>query len=141
MTKKPDLDEPTRRIAERLLSTSPKPHSEMKLGTHKAKARQKAMQPPLIELFEELRRFLDEAGTPSSAKYSAFQVIKELDKCFRVKFAYESAARTGKATIVLEPSDLFTRFMAAFRTRDWPLIGVIEHEIGSSSAEKRAPSA
>jgi hypothetical protein len=38
MAKKPDLDEPTRRIAERLLSTPPKPHSAMKLGKRKAKA-------------------------------------------------------------------------------------------------------
>jgi hypothetical protein len=36
MTKKPDLDEPTRRIAERLLSMPPKPHKEMKLGKSKA---------------------------------------------------------------------------------------------------------
>jgi hypothetical protein len=29
---KPDLDTPTRRIAERLLNTPPKPHDQMKLG-------------------------------------------------------------------------------------------------------------
>jgi hypothetical protein len=38
----PNIDEPTRRIAERLLSTPPKPHSEMKIGKHKAKASPKA---------------------------------------------------------------------------------------------------
>jgi hypothetical protein len=37
MAKKPDLDEPTRRIAERLLSMPPKPHKEMKIGKLKAK--------------------------------------------------------------------------------------------------------
>jgi hypothetical protein len=37
MTKKPDLDEPTRQIAERLLSMPPKPHSEMKIGKRKPK--------------------------------------------------------------------------------------------------------
>jgi hypothetical protein len=37
MTKKPDLDEATRRIAERLLNTPPKPHKEMKLGNRKAR--------------------------------------------------------------------------------------------------------
>jgi hypothetical protein len=34
-TQKPDLDEPTRRIAERLLNMPPKPHAEMKLGKTK----------------------------------------------------------------------------------------------------------
>jgi hypothetical protein len=68
-------------------------------------------------------------------------MIQHLDKCLRVKFAYETAARTGKATLILEPSDTFLRFMSAFRAYDWPLIGVIEHEICSSSAEKPAPSA
>ncbi len=38
MAKNPDLDEPTRRIAERLLNTPPKPHADMKLGKSKAKA-------------------------------------------------------------------------------------------------------
>jgi hypothetical protein len=42
MTKKPDLDEPTRQIAERLLNTPPKPHKEMKIGKRKAKASPKA---------------------------------------------------------------------------------------------------
>jgi hypothetical protein len=31
-TQKPDLDEATLQIAKRILSTPPKPHSEMKLG-------------------------------------------------------------------------------------------------------------
>jgi hypothetical protein len=31
-----ELDEPTRQIAERLLHTPPKPHSEMKIGRPKA---------------------------------------------------------------------------------------------------------
>jgi len=42
---KPNIDEPTRRIAERLLSTPPKPHKEMKLGKLKAKAGVKASPP------------------------------------------------------------------------------------------------
>jgi hypothetical protein len=42
---KPKIDEPTRRIAERLLSMPPKPHKEMKLGKRKAKASQKASLP------------------------------------------------------------------------------------------------
>jgi len=35
--RKPDLDEATRRIAERILSTPPKRHEEMKLGKAKSK--------------------------------------------------------------------------------------------------------
>jgi len=34
---KPNLDEATLQIAKRILSTPPKPHSEMKLGKRKAK--------------------------------------------------------------------------------------------------------
>jgi hypothetical protein len=37
MAKKPDLDEPTLRIAERMLHMPPKPHDEMKRGKGKAK--------------------------------------------------------------------------------------------------------
>jgi hypothetical protein len=35
---KPDLDETTRRIAERMLNMPPKPHSAMKLGKPRAKS-------------------------------------------------------------------------------------------------------
>jgi hypothetical protein len=121
----------------------PKPHKEMRLGKRKAKASQKASRPPgqpFIELFEELRLLLEQPGIPRSAADSFLQLIQHLDKCFRVKFAYESAVRTGKATIVLEPSNTFMRFISAFRAHDWPLISVIEHEVCSSSAEKPAPS-
>jgi hypothetical protein len=73
---------------------------------HKAKAGAKASLQhgqPVIELFEELRLLLEQPGVPRSAADSFLQLIQRLDKCFRMKFAYESAARTGKATIVLEP--------------------------------------
>jgi hypothetical protein len=36
MTKKPNLDEATLRIAQRMLSTPPKPHEKMKIGKRKA---------------------------------------------------------------------------------------------------------
>jgi hypothetical protein len=36
---KPDLDEATLQIAKRILSTPPKPHSAMKIGKRKAKAK------------------------------------------------------------------------------------------------------
>jgi hypothetical protein len=36
--KKPDLDDATLKIAQRILSTPPKPHKDMKLGKRKAKA-------------------------------------------------------------------------------------------------------
>jgi hypothetical protein len=35
MTKKPQLDEATRRIAERMLAMPPKPHEQMKVGKAK----------------------------------------------------------------------------------------------------------
>jgi hypothetical protein len=133
----PDHDIATR-IMECMVRMPPKPHSEMKLSKRKASW---PPGPPFIELFEELRLLLEQPGVPRSAADSFLQLVQHLDKCLRVKFAYESAARTGKATIVLEPSNLFTRFVSAFRAHDWPLISVIEHEVCSSSAETREPSA
>ena len=41
---KPKIDEPTRRIAERLLNMPPKPHKEMKLGKRKARDDLKTVQ-------------------------------------------------------------------------------------------------
>jgi len=38
-TPKPDLDEATLRIAQRMLSTPPKPHDEMKVGKANAKTK------------------------------------------------------------------------------------------------------
>ena len=35
MTKKPQLDEATRKLAERMLRMPPKPHEEMKIGKNK----------------------------------------------------------------------------------------------------------
>jgi hypothetical protein len=143
MAHKPDLDEATLQIAKRILSTPPKPHSEMKVGKRKAEASTKASPShgqPFIELFEELRLLLKQSGGPRSAADSVLQLLQHLDKCLRVKFAYETAARTGKATLILEPSDPFMRFMSAFRTCDWPLVSIIEHEICSATSERRAPS-
>jgi hypothetical protein len=45
MAKNPVLDETTRRIAERILNTPPKPHKEMKLGKRKPKAAAKVRPP------------------------------------------------------------------------------------------------
>jgi hypothetical protein len=45
MAQKPDLDEPTRQIAERLLNMPPKQHKDMKVGKHKAKVSPKASRP------------------------------------------------------------------------------------------------
>jgi hypothetical protein len=42
MTKKPQLDETTRKIAERMLSAPPKRHGEMKIGKPKPTPRKKA---------------------------------------------------------------------------------------------------
>jgi hypothetical protein len=42
---RPKIDEPTRRIAERLLNTPPKPHKAMKLGKRKAKVSNDARSP------------------------------------------------------------------------------------------------
>jgi hypothetical protein len=145
----PIIDDPTRQIAERILNTPPKHHSEMKIGKREAKTGAKALSSaeakphaqPFLKLFEKLRFLLDQPGIPRGAADSVLQLIKHLNKCFRVKLVYESATRTGKATIVLEPTDLFAVFVTAFRAKDWPRVSVIEHAICSSSEEKHAPFA
>jgi hypothetical protein len=136
-------------VIKRMINTPPQPHKP--LGKPKAKAGASSgkrvrlsaeahMQPFLI-LFEKLRLLLDQPGIPHGAADSVLQLVEHLNKCFRVKLVYESAARTGKATIVLKPTDLFIVFVTAFRARDWPQVSVIEHAICSSSAETRAPFA
>jgi len=153
MTGKPPEGEETQKVEmhpdawdrfERAVDAAVKGGPKHKIGKFRAKTNQKAS--PLhgqlfIELFEELRLLLEQPSVPRSAADSFLKLIQHLDKCLRVEFAYETAARTGKATLVLEPSDTFMRFMSAFRTYDWPLVSIIEHEICSSSVEKRAPSA
>jgi hypothetical protein len=51
MAKKPELDDVTRQIAERMLSMPPKPHDEMKLGKPRGKPNKspkaKKKAPPL----------------------------------------------------------------------------------------------
>jgi hypothetical protein len=106
-----------------------------------AKTKAKAHVQPFLNLFGNLRLLLNQPGIPCGAADSALQLIKHLNKCFRVKLVYKSVVRTGKATIVLEPTDLFIVFVTAFRARDWPQVSVIEHAICSSSEEKRAPFA
>jgi hypothetical protein len=141
----PTKDPEFQKVIRHFVTTPPKPHSEMKVGKRMAKTNQKASPPPqrhiCIELFEELRLLLKQPGVPRSGHDSFLQIIQHLDKCLRVKFAYETAARTGKAILILEPSDTFMRFMSAFRAYDWPLVSILEHEICSSTAETRASSA
>jgi hypothetical protein len=101
-----------------------------------AKTKAKPHVQSFLNLLENLRLLLDHPGIPRGAADSVFQLIEHLNKCFRVKLVYETAIRTGKATIVLEPTDLFTVFVTAFRAGDWPQVSVIEHAICSSNAEK-----
>jgi hypothetical protein len=137
----PTKDPEFQKVVRHFVTTPPKPHSEMKIGKRMAKAVQNARSQPAIEAFEELRLLLEQPSCPGGATDSFLQMIQHLDKCVRVKLAYETAARTGKATIVLEPTNLFARFMTAFRAGDWPLVSIIEHEICSSSAGRPAPYA
>jgi hypothetical protein len=42
---KPDLDEPTLRIMERMVNTPPKPHEEMKLGKKRRQGKPSRIEP------------------------------------------------------------------------------------------------
>jgi hypothetical protein len=133
-------------VIKRMINTPPQLHKP--LGNPKAGASSgkrvrlsaEAHVQPFLILFEKLRLLLNQPGIPHGAADSVLQLVEHLNKCFRVKLVYKSAARTGKATIVLEPTDLFIVFVTAFRARDWPQVSVIEHAICSSNAETRAPA-
>jgi hypothetical protein len=61
---------------------------------------------PFLILFEKLRLLLDQPGIPHGAADSVLQLVEHLNKCFRVKLVYESAARTEKAS---DRSELMTK--------------------------------
>ena len=76
----------------------------------------------------ELRRLIEEVGIPHEAIRSAARLLQRLDKCLFVKPQIGVAHTAPEACVLLQPSDLFIRYVAAVRTNDWPLVSVIEHE-------------
>lgn len=83
------------------------------------------------ETAESLLLLLSEPGCPSNAIDIAARLVQHVDKCLFVKLKGGSASGASEHDLLLQPSDLFLRFVAAFRAKDWPLIRVIEHEASS----------
>ncbi len=81
-----------------------------------------------VDVANNLRLLLDKPGCPSDAIDSAARLIQRLDKCLFVKPQRSSALVARDCNILLQPSDLFLRYVAAFRAGDWPLVSIIEHE-------------
>jgi hypothetical protein len=136
----PTKDPEFQKVVRHFVTTPPKPHSEMKIGRRKAKTSTR-MVSPFSDALEELALLLRQNGSPRDAVHSALRVFEHFDKCVVTKLQPMSAPITDDGGSAFQPSDLFGHYISAVRARDWPLVGVIEHEICSSSAEKRAPSA
>jgi hypothetical protein len=80
---------------------------------------------------ETLLSLLSQPTCPRDAVDSAAKLIQRLDKCLFVKVQVGTAPLASEGYVILQPSDLFLRYMAAFRARDWPLVSIIEHEATS----------
>jgi len=90
-------------------------------------------EPPLSfqAAVEDLLSLMSQPTTPARYIDGAYEVFDHLDKCLFVKVEKYPAPLTDDGVGMLQPSDLFLRYMAAFRAGDWPLVGVIEHAIRS----------
>jgi hypothetical protein len=80
---------------------------------------------------EDLLSLMSQPTTPPRCIDGAFEVFDLLGKCLFVKVKKHPAPLTDDGVGILQPSDLFLRYVAAFRAGDWPLVGVIEHDIRS----------
>jgi hypothetical protein len=81
-----------------------------------------------VEAVESLGLLLRKPGCPSECVDSASRLLKRLDKCLFVKPEVSLAAVAPEPSVILQPSDLFLSYLAAFRACDWPRVRVIEHE-------------
>jgi hypothetical protein len=80
---------------------------------------------------EESAFLLGEYGTPRDCIDGLLKICDCFDKCLIVKNKPTFATGTGNVDTTLQPSDLFMRYLTAIRTRDWPQVRIIEHDIRS----------
>ncbi len=81
-----------------------------------------------VSLANELSVLLRKPGIPFHILDSATRLIQHVDKCLFVKPQIDLADFAPEASVLLQPSDLFVRYVAAIRASNWPLVSVIEHE-------------
>jgi hypothetical protein len=140
-------------VIRRMANSPPQPHKPLgkskpkagalKLGKRKAKAitsmAKDTVVAPFLDALEELVLLIRQNGNTREPVDSALRVFEHIDKCVVTKLQLISAPITDDGGSAFQPSDLFKHYISAVRARDWPLVNVIEHEICSSSAEKRVP--
>lgn len=85
----------------------------------------------LRSAFEKLVPLLCEPGCPSDRVDGLLKVLDHIDKCVVVKLGISAADIAVDPDSMLQPSDLFSDFVAAFRAHDWPQVAVIEYQICS----------
>jgi hypothetical protein len=96
---------------------------------HRAK---KSIAPmSFVDAVDQVKILMSEPGVPHNYIDCLPKILNRLDKCLVVEPVIVSADGTSNVNRMLQPSDLLLSFMAAFRTKDWPLVGVIEHQLTS----------
>jgi len=80
-----------------------------------------------LPLFEYLRQ----PDIPSDYLNGASQILCHLTKLFVLKAQPAATLAAGQDFDFMESSDLFRKYMAAARARDWPQVTIIQHEICS----------
>jgi hypothetical protein len=78
---------------------------------------------------KELIFLAGKPGVPAYYADSPLKVIQHLDKLLFVELKTSQAALARDVDCLLQPSDVFMRYMSAFRAGNWPVVRVIEHEI------------
>jgi len=96
--------------------------------------------PTYVAAVEELGVLVRLPDTPRDAAEGALRFLKRVEKCLYVVPQMSPAAVTGDPDTMLQVSDLFLRYLTAFRARDWPKVSVIEHEAATSPPEIKVPA-
>jgi hypothetical protein len=115
----------------RALSTPHKRQKDMKLGARKEKGAERAPCASFLDAVSEIEALVSEPGIPRDCINSFPKILNRLDKCLVVEPVIVSAPGVSNVDRMLQPSDLFLRFLTAFRAKDWPLVSIIEHEATS----------
>ena len=80
------------------------------------------------DALNELHLLLNQPGTSRDAVDSALRLLQHLNKCIVIKVQRYPAPPADEGGMMFQPSNLFIRFVAAFRAGDWPQVFIIEHE-------------
>lgn len=87
----------------------------------------------LLDAVKEAVSLLREVGVPAKHQNIFPQIFNVMPKIVITKPELMAASFADDNGSAFQASDLFLRYVAALRARDWPLVGLIEHEICSST--------